>query len=158
MNLIHVIVFLAAMQPESPPELPTPPSDFDWAWCAEVNVGLLKPKLWHFKKTVEGKAKAYFVTKENIDKNGAFQTGLTLNVLGDTRKKSGTLPSAYAANFIETAAKTKEVLKKWTGPPGLVKSFGCLVRDGEKGKGVKVHHFLVADDREEKRCQEPIPD
>ena len=53
---------------------------FTWQEIPELKAAFLKPNGWFFKREEQKGTLAYFITKENIDKNGQFQTGLTVNV------------------------------------------------------------------------------
>ena len=61
-------------------DVPPPPPGFTWQEIPELKAAFLKPSGWFFKREEQKGTLAYFITKENIDKNGQFQTGLTVNV------------------------------------------------------------------------------
>ncbi len=57
---------------------------FTWRELREINAAILVPGGWHVKRVTGTKAiaaVAYFVTVENIDTRGSFDTGMSLNVL-----------------------------------------------------------------------------
>ena len=120
-TLFAAICVLAATTARSEqPKLPPPPDGFDWQWCDEVRVGLLRPNQWHFKQGTKGDTKGYFLTKEKIDPaqgNEGFETGLTMNVISDIRRKSGEDPSDYAIRFVREAVRDKDNVLQIL-PPG----------------------------------------
>lgn len=61
-------------------DLPAAPAGFTWQEIPELKAALLKPNGWFFKREKQKDTLAYFITKEDIDKNGQFQTGLSVNV------------------------------------------------------------------------------
>src|SRR5438445_12096251 len=61
-------------------DVPPPPPGFTWQEIPELKAAFLKPNGWFFKREEQKGTLAYFITKEDIDKNGQFQTGLTINV------------------------------------------------------------------------------
>ncbi len=62
-------------------DLPAAPTGFTWQEIPELKAAFLKPSGWFFKREEEKGTLAYFITKEDIDKNGQFQTGLSVNVV-----------------------------------------------------------------------------
>lgn len=126
------------------PKLPKPPKGFEWKWCKEVKVGLLKPEGWHFKEQKKNETRGYFISKEEIKKGGEFKTGLSLNVIPGIRKKQGLKPSEYAAKFVREILKTRTTILQVIRPgkAGPVTTAGCRI----KRDGSIIHYFLIADD------------
>lgn len=56
-------------------DVPPPPPGFTWQEIPELKAAFLKPNGWFLKREEQKGTLAYFITKENIDKNGEFQTG-----------------------------------------------------------------------------------
>jgi len=95
----------AAADPAKAFEVPMEaPKGYSWAKCPEIKGGFLKPDGWHFKKQKRGETHGFFITKENIDEESAFTTGLTVNVIPDIPKKKAMTPLAFA-NQLRAAAK-----------------------------------------------------
>ncbi len=148
---LSIIVLLSASTgyADDPPELPSPPAGFEWQWCDEVKVGILKPKQWHYKSRHKNATRGYFISKEKIDDTGKFDTGkfdtgLTLNVIPGAGKKLGGLASDFAQGFVRTATRDKQSVLQ-TMPPrtaGPAKTVGCRI----KKSGSVIHYFLIADD------------
>lgn len=130
------------------PELPAPPNGFEWQWCDEVRVGILKPAGWHFKRDTKNDTEAYFITKEKIEPEKGFFTGLILNVLSGVGKKTKGRASSYAKKFIREAMRDKEFVVKEIPQAtlGPAKTIGCRITKDDS----TVHYFLVSDDRYDK--------
>lgn len=126
------------------PDLPTPPAGFAWQWCEGVDVGILMPDQWHFKSHREDTTLGYFITQENIDKTGQFNTGLSLNVFPNVGQKNDALASDVAISYVRAAIQDKDSVLQIIQPStvGTAKTFGCRI----KKNGAIVHYFLVADD------------
>ena len=113
--------------------LPPAPAGFAWRLLAEINAAVLVPDGWFFKRTVSSRAIAtiaYFVSRENIDANGAFETGLSLNVLLRPKDAEG-----YAKGTIAKIAgmETARVLKPaWEVSNGGFVQYGCVIRTEQK--------------------------
>ncbi len=120
-------------------DLPSPPPGFTWQEIPELKAAILRPNGWFFKRE-EGKGTlAYFITKENIENNGQFQTGLTLNVF--RLKKESAVEKGR--NFIYQLANRQHG-EKWAREVGPFKEFGCLTKDTEPGGTSVVQTLMVA--------------
>ncbi len=62
---------------------------------------------WYFKQGQQGDSLGYLFTKENIDEEGEYFTGLSVNVIPRIPQKKGMSPSSFANSFIETAINEK---------------------------------------------------
>jgi len=101
-------------------DLPAPPSGFSWQEIPELKAALLRPNGWFFKRE-EGKGTlAYFISKEDIGKNGQFETGLTVNVF--RLKKDKAVDKARV--LIDTVA-AKYHGEEWSREAGPFEEFGC---------------------------------
>lgn len=150
-TLIAVLaIFLLGMNPASAmaDEFPPPPDGYTWVNFSEIKGAFLIPHGWYFKKDRQGETQGYFITRENIEEKGAFQTGLSVNVLHDIPQRTGMAPSAFASAFVLTAAGDREVLKKpWSTRGGAFNGYGAVLiqRDPQKGDFI-THHLVVAND------------
>lgn len=120
-------------------ELPPPPPGFTWQEIPELKAALLRPDGWFFKREKSKDTVAYFITKENIENNGEFQTGLTVNVF--RLKKDSSVEKAKI--FIDQLA-TKKGGEKWAKDVGVFKEFGCLTRDTDASGTTVVQTLMVA--------------
>ena len=105
-------------------DVPPPPPGFTWQEVPELKAAFLKPNDWFFKREEQNGTLAFFITKENIDKNGQFQTGLTVNVF-HLKKDPAVERGKY---MIDQLATTKHV-EEWTPDVGPFREFGCLAKD-----------------------------
>ncbi|HEV7519803.1 MAG TPA: hypothetical protein VGP89_01795 [Candidatus Angelobacter sp.] len=118
---------------------PTPPAGFTWQQIPELKAALLKPNGWFYKREEQKGTLAYFITKENIDKNGRFQTGLTVNVFH--LKQNSAVDRGK--DTIQQLAATKHV-KAWAQDAGAFREFGCLAKDTDSSGTVVMHTLAVA--------------
>lgn len=144
LHLSMLFSFLATTAYADKADLPSPPKGFEWQWCEDVSVGILKPQQWHFKTNMKNRTRGYFITKEKIEEAGEFSTGLSLNVIPSVGLKRGGLASDFAKAYVRTAIQDEESVLKIIPPKdvGPVKTFGCRI----KKAGSVVHYFLIADD------------
>lgn len=77
------------------------PEGFDY-YTAENGVGTyLVPEGWHVKEETRKGTNALFITRENIDAQGQFQVGFTVNRVPDFSKHTSASAATYAKNFAE---------------------------------------------------------
>jgi hypothetical protein len=119
-------------------ELPPPPPGFIWQEIPELKAAFLRPANWFFKREEEKGTLAYFITKENIENNGQFQTGRAINVF--RLKKESAVERGRRIIDQLAAAKHGE---KWTKEVGPLKEFGCLTRDTDS-TGTSASQTLAA--------------
>ena len=144
-SIAFILTLLFSMSSYS--EIPTN-DEFSWSSSGPGESDFLKPKGWFLKKESKAGTYAIFITKENIDKEGVFQTGLTVNVLKGISKKTGNPASLYAHKFITIAAqkeKNKILVKPWLVESGPFKGYGIRVQDEVK----ILHYMLIANDKED---------
>jgi hypothetical protein len=120
-------------------ELPPPPPGFTWQEIPELKAAFLLPNGWFFKREENKGTLAYFLTKENIENNGQFQTGLTVNVF--RLKKDNAVEKGKS--FIDQLA-TKKRGEKWAKDVGPFKEFGCLTKDADPSGTSVVQTLMVA--------------
>ena len=120
-------------------DVPAPPPGFTWQEIRELKAAFLKPNGWFFKREEQKGTLAYFITKENIDKSGEFQTGLTINVF--RLKKDSAVERGK--DLIDQLAATKHG-EKWAKDVGPFREFGCLTRDTDASGTSVVHTLTVA--------------
>ncbi|KAA1257250.1 hypothetical protein LF1_53990 [Rubripirellula obstinata] len=139
-----IVSLVATVAHAEKPNLPSPPTGFEWQWCEDVSVGILKPHQWHYKTARKNATRGYFITQENIEDTGGFNTGLSLNVIPGVGMKRGGTASEFAKLFIQEATKEKESVLLVIPPnqAGPAQTFGCRI----KKDGSVIHNFLIADD------------
>lgn len=119
--------------------LPTPPAGFTWQEIPELKAALLKPEGWFYKREEQKGTLAYFISKEDIDKNGRFQTGLTVNVL-HLKKDSAV---ERGKGIIQELATTKNV-KAFEQDAGSFRKFACLAKDTDSSGTTVMYTLAVA--------------
>lgn len=140
-NLVLVIL-LPALLPLAAGaiELPKAPSGYSWKAMDEIQSAFLVPISWHFKETTGKETRSFFITRENINEKGSFQTGLTINVV---RKGDGFDPVGYAGAFVLHQVKQNEVLvEPFETGGGKLRGYGCRVRVAAES-GPLIMHYLV---------------
>lgn len=136
-----------AAEPAGPAPAPTPVGYRRHA-SRDANVSVLVPDGWFVKEEASGGTAALFVTKQDIDDTGRFDTGLSLNAIGGMRDKAGTEASDYAQAFLDAIeAKHTVILRRFSTRQGDARTFGVRVRNDESG--IVVHYVLVANDAED---------
>ena len=66
------------------PDLPDTPEGFNWKYLPESSLAVLAPNEWHYRSEVQSLTTiAYFITLEDIGKEGSFKTGLSVYVIQD---------------------------------------------------------------------------
>jgi hypothetical protein len=116
---------------------------FSWAKSGPGETDFLIPENWFLKIEQHEGTYAIFITQEDLTKVKEFQTGFTVNVIGNISKKTGVKPSQYAQAFILDSLKGKEVVQKpWGLENDKIKGFGIQVKDKIK----IMHYMLLAND------------
>jgi hypothetical protein len=121
--------------------LPPAPAGFAWQEIPELKAAFLKPTGWYFKREANKGTLAYFITKEDIDKTGEFQTGLTVNVFQKLKTQSAV---ERAQSLIEQIVAERHGGKKWNRDFGPFKEFGCLTKATDASGASTVHTLTVA--------------
>lgn len=118
---------------------PPAPDGFAWKRLDSIKASFLAPDGWFFKEEVKDGTRAFFITQENIDKTGEFQTGLSINV-----QKLKTDPAQERARqFIAGMALTGEVQDTWETEAGVLKGYGRRIRRVEDGYPTLISHWLA---------------
>lgn len=147
--LLFIFVLVTALN-AAPPKWPEPPAGFSWVNFDAARCAVLKPNGWHLKWETKEKTAAMFISKENIDTAGSFQTGLTVNFMAKVKKSTGLKSSKYAQAFLGKAEQEHPLLKKaFTVKLGKnINGFGLRVKMKDAPTQI-VHYFLIADDNED---------
>jgi hypothetical protein len=120
-------------------ELPKPPPGFTWQEIPELKAAFLKPNGWFFKQEKQEGTLAYFITKENLDQNSRFDTGLTVNVF--KFKKDSAVDHGRA--LIDNMASQHHV-KSWARAFGPFQEFSCELRDTDARGTIFMHALAIA--------------
>jgi hypothetical protein len=120
-------------------DLPNAPSGSTWQEVPELKAAFLKPDGWFFKQESSKGTTAYFITQEDLAKNGEFATGLTINVFH--LKESSAVERGKA--MIDQMASQHHV-KTQTRAFGPFKEFGCELKDTDASGTIEMHALTVA--------------
>jgi hypothetical protein len=120
--------------------LPSPPSGFAWQQIPELKSALLKPDGWYFKQEERQGILGYFITREDIDKAGHFDTGLTVNVF--PKLGSGLAVERGMEVINRVAAQHHEQIQ--TQQEGQLQEFSCEIKDTDPSGTVVMHALAVA--------------
>jgi hypothetical protein len=135
---------LASTSPSG--NLPPAPRGFIWVDFKEGKTSFLKPTGWFEKREIKGGIAAFFLSKENIDAEGKFETGLTLNYIDQVHRTADAVPSEYAKKFVALTAAKHQLTASFVSSigPGIT-GFGFRFKDNAASPEI-IHYFIVADD------------
>ncbi len=127
--------------------LPAGPDGVAWRELREINAAVLVPDGWRVRRVTDRRriaAVAYFVTVENIDARGSFETGMSLNVLV-ARSRSEDVEAVAKATITGGACAQYQLLKPlWEVTDGVFHRYGCVTRvPGKTGPIVVDHRFIL---------------
>lgn len=137
--LLFVLFAAFAAQAVHAIELPKAPSGFTWQEAPELKAAFLKPDGWFFKRENSKGTLAYFITKEDLAKNGEFATGLTINVF---HFKQDSAVERGKALIDQMAAQHN--VKTWSRAVGPFQEFGCELKDTDASGTAIIHALTVA--------------
>ena len=144
--LILILAFVVSLRAED--SLPPAPAGYSWQRLVTIKSAVLKPDGWFFKQAKKGQTDGFFITKEDIDQSGVFQTGLTLNCIRDVPKKTGQAPSDYATSMADTAAGKFQLVDRTTSKQGPFRAVRFRYVDAPAGKeSITVYQLLIANDK-----------
>ena len=120
-------------------DLPKAPVGFTWQEVPELKAAFLKPNGWFFKQESSKGTLAYFITQEDLAKNGEVATGLTINVF---HLKKDSAVEHGKAMIDQMAAQHK--VKTWSREAGPFQEFGCELKDTDASGTIVMHALTVA--------------
>jgi hypothetical protein len=120
--------------------LPAPPEGFSWQKLDEIKAAALLPKGWYFKKEEKKGTLAYFITQEDIDKVGKYETGLTIQVF---RQPQPNTAEEMARALIGGYNQKKELLKAWKTSAGIMSGWGYQARTQSANGAVTMVHGVI---------------
>jgi len=100
-----------------PEPAPALAQGYSWAFLPEISLALPVWSDWNFKKEQDQTTNAYFVSQENIDTDGTFNTGLSIIVLHDKSKNAAQIAKGMPATMLAQTQITSasEVTKRTEG-------------------------------------------
>jgi hypothetical protein len=127
--------------------LPLPPNGFNWRQLREINAAIPVPEGWYVKRVVARPVEAvsYFVSRENIDINGSFEEGLSLDVLIPRPQSTADEVNVTLKGVVANVCKTGQIIKPiWGRSQNNFQHYGCLVRENGKRGAFLLHlHMMV---------------
>lgn len=148
--LIFILLFVAGCKTsptnQSDSGLPSPPQGFSWFESVNGVGSFLKPEGWFVKEESKGQTNAVFISKENIESNGRFLTGMTVNQLNSWSQSNNSKPSQYASAFAAKIASTGKVLKSTVIKGNQDDMHVVRVLGDNKGTATIAHHLAIGMD------------
>lgn len=120
--------------------LPEPPAGFSWQRLEEVKGAVLGPQGWHFKQQGGRPTLAYFITKENIDREGRYVTGLTIQAMRPPQPRTA---EELASALIDGAAQKKVLIRSWKTAKGVFETYGWEFKNLSKDGSVTMAHGRI---------------
>lgn len=126
-------------------QLPEAPSGFSWKRLPEIKAAFLMPDGWHFKHEHENSTDAFFITLEDIDKQGSFLTGLSVNAIPNVSKKTKLWVKEYALRLHSQIKQdtTIKVIDEWQNPQGPFMVYGMRSEKVVNDKMTMVMYQLI---------------
>jgi len=104
---------------------------------------VLIPDGWFYKEQEGQGTKAFFVTKESIELEGKFKTGLTSNMITNIGAKTGIAPSDYAASLFASLKNTTSYQDiKSTAPTADIKQLSGYFRTKNPSSSIVTVQYL----------------
>ncbi len=131
--------------------LPEAPKGFSWKQMPFIKAQILMPDEWFFSFVPDNKEDKYiyYISKENIEQKGFYETGFNMRVVrGVPSKTKGQLPSEYSASAVADTEKKVSFVKKWENAKGIFKEIGFIYNDAPEGKeSITVHRLYISNDK-----------
>jgi hypothetical protein len=128
-------------------EPPQPaPAGFAWRRLAEINGFVLMPQGWFVKREINRRTSpviAYFVSQEDIDTAGSFQTGLSLNVLMPSQSEDAEAHAKAVVAGIVRRPDLRVLRAAWDTLVGRFHHYGCVVGMPSKDGPLVVEQRLI---------------
>lgn len=128
LSAILLAVLGASARAEDPPPAP---EGYSWKKLDSVKAAFLMPQGWYFKQEGQGDTRAFFLTQEDIDTKGEFETGLSLNVVRLKKDKAPERAALFIAQLTQTPGH--ELQDTWKVEAGVLQGLGARFRQTEKG-------------------------
>src|SRR6266540_7144751 len=91
-------------------------------------------------KSMQDRPLAYFVSRENIDKEGRYKTGFTIQAMRPPQPRSG---EDLAKAMIAGAELKKQLVRSWKTTKGVFDSYGLEFKNLESNNEVTISHVLI---------------
>jgi hypothetical protein len=145
--LILFLVTALFCQQSFAQNLPTAPDGFSWSNCPSMKGFFLLPKGWNFLEEQKEDTSACFISKEKINGNAGFKTGISINLLRKIPQKTSRKPSVFAQQFLLVIEKKYKPIKKLSDVKG---PFTYLVMEyikDDSSPQTHVWNMLISNDK-----------
>ncbi len=123
----------------APLSLPSPPDGFSWQKLEAIKAAVLMPAGWYFKK--EPGKPAWFITRENIEKEGKYETGFTIQTFqSPNADAAGEFAKAMIDNYSKNSNK---LIRSWNSKNGIFEVWGWESKVTSADKVTTIVHSLI---------------
>ncbi len=123
----------------------TPAKGFIWQFLPEINGAFQMPVKWHFLQATNDSQIVYYMTKENIETEGSYKTGLSVNVIRKVKEKIGKDALKYAREIVSEMIRNTDTLGTAVGQASTIYQYTCRSRiKGKEGLAMIVHNLAMA--------------
>ena len=144
--ILLLLFVIATAQADNEPPM-APPQGYSWVNCPEIKGAFLLPDGWNFKSGKQGDTFGFFLTKEKIEEDGDFTTGMTVNVIPDIPIKKSSSPFNFALQLRESARQSSKFSKEWEKDMGHFKSVGFVYSKKDATGSFTVHNLFIANNQ-----------
>ncbi|GGX40802.1 PsbP-related protein [Saccharospirillum salsuginis] len=128
--------------PETRANTAATPDGYRW-YTADNGVGtFLVPDGWHVKEETRNGTDALFISRENIDQQGRYQVGMTVNRVPNFSQTTSVPATEYAESFIKQLMVKHDVLMSNTNSESVEPRYIARVRL-TKDPATIVHYITV---------------
>jgi hypothetical protein len=127
--------------------LPSPPAGYSWKESNEVTFAILCPDDWYFKQAIQDNTIGLFISKENNESNGFYETGIFVYIKRNVKTETGIEPSEFIKAYHLESAKKSEIIDQWNKNVGPLTNISYKsITYYEDERPLKQHTILVAND------------
>jgi len=126
----------------------TPFKGFKWQILSEINGAFQMPTNWHFFKEENAGQLAYFLTKESMETEGSYKTGLSVKVIKKAKENIGKDAVKYAREIVAEMMRNTDTIGTAVGQASTVFQFTCRSRIKAKdGSSTIIHKLTMGNSR-----------
>ncbi len=147
---VAALTFAGGAKSTNDTPLPPSPDGYRWERFTEVQSAFLCPTNWHRFHKPGNSSHTYVLSKESVEDEGSFETGLTVQVIKGIQMHKGMPPSAFATGMAQSSLGQKEntMLSSQDLSSGPFKAFGLRYRNAPAvAKPIIIHQVLIANDK-----------
>lgn len=123
--------------------LPAAPDGYKWFGSTDGTGSFLEPDGWFVLEESSGNTDALFITRENIETEGGYLVGLSVNRINHFSRTRSTEPSDYAVSLAHELASSGELLMQrvetnTAGDMNIVR-----VKQAVNGNNIITHYIIL---------------